>query len=149
MFLIFYYFGCTGSLLLCGLFSGCGERASHCSGFPCRGFPVQSTGFREHRLQQLWHVGSVIVPPELQSIVSIVVAHEHSMWDPPESGIELMTPALPSEYITTEPPEKPLFDFLCLFFMYYLCEKYYKPLTVQFYIADYVSQVLSLTFLDF
>ena len=40
-FLIFYYFGCTGSFLLCGLFSGCGERASHCSGFPC-----QSTGFR-------------------------------------------------------------------------------------------------------
>ena len=60
------------------------------------------------------------------------------MWDPPESGIELMTPALPSEYITTEPSEKPLFDFLCLFFIYYLCEKYYKPLTVQFYIADYV-----------
>ena len=63
------------------------------------------------------------------------MAHEHSMWDPPESGIELMTP---NEYVTTEPPEKPLVYFFCLF-MYYLCEKYYKALTVQFYIADYVS----------
>ena len=25
---------------------------------------------------------------------------------------------------------------VCLFFMYYLCEKYYKPITVQYYIAD-------------
>ena len=30
---------------------------------------------------------------------------------------------------------------LCLFFMYYLCEKYYKPITVQYYIADCVGWV--------
>ena len=32
--------------------------------------------------------------------------------------------------------------------MYYLCEKYYKPLTVQYYIADCVSWVPRLTLLD-
>ena len=38
--------------------------------------------------------------------------------------------------------------FLCLFFMYYLCEKYYKPITVQHYIANCVSWVPRLTLLD-
>ena len=32
--------------------------------------------------------------------------------------------------------------------MYYLCEKYYKPIRVQYYIADCVSWVLRLTLLD-
>ena len=38
--------------------------------------------------------------------------------------------------------------FVCLFFMYYLCEKCYKPITVQYYIADCVSWVPRLTLLD-
>ena len=38
---------------------------------------------------------------------------------------------------------------VCLFFMYYLCEKYYKPITVQYYIADCVSWIPRLTLLDF
>ena len=37
---------------------------------------------------------------------------------------------------------------LCLFFMYYLCEKYYKPITGQCYIAHCVSWVPRLTLLD-
>ena len=37
---------------------------------------------------------------------------------------------------------------ICLFFMYFLCEKYYKPITVQYYIADCVSWVPRLTLLD-
>ena len=37
---------------------------------------------------------------------------------------------------------------VCLLFMYYLCEKYYKPITVQYYIADCVSWVPRLTLLD-
>ena len=32
--------------------------------------------------------------------------------------------------------------------MYYLCEKYYKPITVQYYVADCVSWVPRLTLLD-
>ena len=39
--------------------------------------------------------------------------------------------------------------FLCLLFMYYFCEKYYKPITVQQYIADCVIQVPWLTLLEF
>ena len=36
----------------------------------------------------------------------------------------------------------------CLFFMYFLCEKYDKPIPVQYYRADCVSWVPRLTFLD-
>ena len=32
--------------------------------------------------------------------------------------------------------------------MYYLCEKYYKPITGRYYTADCVSQVPRLTLLD-
>ena len=38
--------------------------------------------------------------------------------------------------------------FLCLFFMYYLCEKYYKPIIVQYYKDDCVCWVPRLTLLD-
>ena len=37
---------------------------------------------------------------------------------------------------------------LCLFVMYYLCEKYCKPITVQYNIADCVSWVSGLTLLN-
>ena len=37
---------------------------------------------------------------------------------------------------------------ICLFSMYYLCEKYYKPITVQYYIVHCVSWVPRLTLLD-
>ena len=38
--------------------------------------------------------------------------------------------------------------FLCLFFMYYLCENCYKPMTVEHCIANCVSCVPRLTLLD-
>ena len=37
---------------------------------------------------------------------------------------------------------------MCLFLIYYLCEKYYKSFTVQHCIADCVSWVPRLTLLD-
>ena len=43
---------------------------------------------------------------------------------------------------------KNVFFIFCLFFMHYLCEKYYKPITVQYYMADCVSWVPRLTLLD-
>ena len=43
---------------------------------------------------------------------------------------------------------KNIFFIFCLFFMYYLCEKYYKPITLQYYIVDCVSWVPRLTLLD-
>ena len=33
-------------------------------------------------------------------------------------------------------------------FMYYVCEKYYKPITVKYYIANSISWVPRLTMLD-
>ena len=41
-----------------------------------------------------------------------------------------------------------MFYFLCMFYMYYSCEMYYKPITLQYYIADCVSWVPRLTLLD-
>ena len=38
--------------------------------------------------------------------------------------------------------------FVCLFFMYYLCEKYYKRITERYYIDDSVSWVPGLTSLN-
>ena len=49
LFIYLFIFGCAGSLLLCGLFSSCGEWgllsgcgawASHCGGFSCCGAPA-------------------------------------------------------------------------------------------------------------
>ena len=76
----YFVFGCNGSLFLCGFFSGCSEQRLllqlHCSGFSLQWLLLlQSTGSRACRLQQLWHVGSVVVAPGLQSSGSVVVAH--------------------------------------------------------------------------
>ena len=38
--------------------------------------------------------------------------------------------------------------YFCLLFMYYLCEKYYKHITIQCYIADCVKWVSRLTLSD-
>ena len=40
------------------------------------------------------------------------------------------------------------FSFVCVFLMYHLCEKYYKPIIVQCYPANCVSWVDRLTLLD-
>ena len=41
-----------------------------------------------------------------------------------------------------------MFSFCGFFCVYYLCEKYYKPITIRYYIADCVSWVRRLTLLD-
>ena len=41
-----------------------------------------------------------------------------------------------------------VFIFVCVFFVYYLCEQYYKLIMIQYYIADPVSWVPRLTLLD-
>ena len=72
--LFILFFACTGSSLLRGLFSSCGEqellscgaRASHCSGFSCcRAWALGCVGFRR-------------LPPRLQSTGSVIVAHRLS-----------------------------------------------------------------------
>ena len=80
---LFIYFGCVRSLLLrtgflqlwqVGATLHCGARASHCGGFSCCG--ARALGARG--LQQLQHVGLVVVACGFQSASSVVVVHRLS-----------------------------------------------------------------------
>ena len=53
-----------------------------------------------------------------------------------------------SKYCTVKIKIFSLFS-VCFFLMYYLCEKYYKPIIVQYYIASCVSWVPMLTLLHY
>ena len=63
----------------------------------------------EHGFQQLWYMGSVVIPG-LQRTASIVVVHRAKllcgMWDLSGPGIEPMLPVLAGGFFTTEPPGK-------------------------------------------
>ena len=87
-FLIIYLFvfDCTRTWSLCGLFSSCGVRASHCGGFSCCAAWA--------RASVVGHVGSTaqLLP---------------GTWDLPNPETELMSPALADGFFTTEPPGKP------------------------------------------
>ena len=87
-----------------GLLSSCAVRASHRSGFSCCG------------TRALGHVGfSSCGPQALEHSLYSCDARASllcSMWDLPESGIELVSPALAGRFSTTEPPGKCLSDFL-------------------------------------
>ena len=74
-----------GSLLFPGLFSSCGERASHRGGFSCCGARALGT----------W--------------AAVVVAHGLSCST--ACGIFLDQGSSPGGFLTTEPPGKPLFSF--------------------------------------
>ena len=66
---ILFIFGCAGSLLPCRLFSSSGERGLLLVAV-C-GLLVVTARLAEHRLsgawalQELWHVGSVVMPPRI------------------------------------------------------------------------------------
>ena len=90
------FFGCGGSSLLHmgfslvaarqGLLTSC-SAWTHCGGFSyCR---AQAQG---EWAQWLWHKGAQLFL---------------SMWDLPVPGIELVSPVLQSEFLTTGPPGKP------------------------------------------
>ena len=93
-------FGCSGSLVLHGIFSSCREwQLQFFAGL----LSLRSTGSREHSLQQLQYVGSVIAVSWLQSTVSLVVVvglvvPRHDMWDLPGPEIEPLSPALTGRY---------------------------------------------------
>ena len=86
-----FIFGCAGSLLLCGLFSSCGEpgatlklqctQASNCSGFSrCGSWALN------HRLNRCGTPGWL----------------SHGMWDLSRSGIKAVSPARAGGFFTTE-----------------------------------------------
>ena len=115
LFLLLFYFDCSGSSLLLGLFSSCREQglllscgawSPRCGGFFCRG--VWAPG--------VW--ASVVAVPGLWSTGSIVVAQAQLVrgtWNLPGSGIRLMSPALTGRFFTTEPPGQPLLFLFILF----------------------------------
>ena len=75
-------------------------------------------------------------------------------------GIKMGSPALQADSLPTELSERKVLlyfpryyrnknvYFLCLAFMYYLCEKYYKHITVQCCVANCISWVPRLTLSD-
>ena len=72
-FLKLFIFGCAGSPLLLGLSRV--EESRGGVGFSWQLLLLRSMYPRIPGLQQLWHMGSVVVSPRLQSTGSIVVAH--------------------------------------------------------------------------
>ena len=72
-----FIFGCTGSLLLHRLFCGCEQgllvRGQSLSGFSCCW--AQALGYTGFRM---WHVGSIVAAPELQSTGLIFGVHRLS-----------------------------------------------------------------------
>ena len=78
---------------MCGLLSGCGVRASHCSGFSRCG------------AQALVAWASVVAAHGLSSC-GAQVQLALSMWHLPSPGIEPMSPALADRLLTTGPPGK-------------------------------------------
>ena len=102
----FFLFGCTGSSLLCGLFSRCGEwgsclvacrvRASHCGGFS------SSAGCRVCRLQWLWLVGSRAQAQQLWRTGLVAPWRVGSS----QTRTKPMSPAWAGRFLSTVPPEK-------------------------------------------
>ena len=102
-----FIFGCAGSSLLWGLFSSCAERgllfsyggwATHCVASSicraqtrCAGFSSCGSQALEHRLSNGGTRAYLLC----------------GMWDPPEPGIEPLSPSLAETFFTTEPPGKP------------------------------------------
>ena len=105
-FKIYRLFGCTGSLLLRRLFSGCGEwglhsscsqLAAHCSSVSsCGAWPAGHAGFRACGSCTLEHrPGSCGAQAWLL----------YCMRDLPGPGIELMSPAWADGFFTAEPSQ--------------------------------------------
>ena len=104
-FLFYFIFGCIGSLLLCtgflqlwraGATLRCGAHASHFGGFSCCGARALGTQ------------ASVVVVHGLSSCGSRAQLLR-GMCDLPGLGIETVSPALASEFLTTAPPGKSLY----------------------------------------
>ena len=98
---IYFIFGCSGSLLLRGLFSSCGEQ-----GLPCLvghgllisvASRVQSMGSRE---QGFSICGSWALEHGLSSCDARAWLL-HSIWDLPGSGIEPLSPSLVGGFFTS------------------------------------------------
>ena len=65
-------------------------------------------------------MGSVIAAPGLSSTGAVVVVHGLSllwgMWDLPRPEVKPMSPALAGRFFSTEPPGKPIINFVVVVF---------------------------------
>ena len=105
-----FIFGCAGPSLLCGLFSGCGEwrpLSSFGAGFSLQWLLLlQSTARESPSFSCCSHHSTVVVelPGSLEHRLNSCAQVQLNL---PGSGIELVSSALTTGLITTEPPGKP------------------------------------------
>ena len=105
-----YLFLAALSLCCCTwTFSSCGEWGllfvAVCGLLIAVASPVAEHSLQAHGLQQLWHVGSVLVACRLSSCGARAQLL-HSMWDHPRPGLKPVSPALVGRFLTTAPPGK-------------------------------------------
>ena len=106
----FYLFLALLGLCCCAWAFSCGklELLSHCRLLTAVAFLVAEHELQAHRLQQLWHVGSVVVLHGLQStgsvlcVVLVVPQHVGSS----QIRDQTHAAALACKFFTTEPPGK-------------------------------------------
>ena len=78
-FIYLFIFSCAGSLLLHRLFCSCDEHGLYfiavCGLLIAVISHVSDHGYQACRLQQLWHIGSVVADSRLQSTGSVIMAY--------------------------------------------------------------------------
>ena len=104
-FNLFLIFGRSGSLLLCRLFPGCGERG--CSLAVMSGLLTAVASLVEHRLEHVGFRGCGSGARELGlSSCGTQASLLLGLWELPGPGVKLVSPALAGKFSTTEPPGK-------------------------------------------
>ena len=96
----FFFYGCTGSLLLRGLSlvaASRGYSSLRCAGSRHAGFSICGTW-----AQQLWLAALEHRLSSCGTQAQLLL----SMWDLPGAGIKPVSPALAGRFLTTEPPGK-------------------------------------------
>ena len=100
-----FIYSCAGSSFVTCRFSLVGSSghhcslqrwASHCCGLSC----CRAHSLQARRLQQLWHMGSLVV------MGLVALRHAESSWTRDGPGIEPVSPALAVGFLTTVPPGK-------------------------------------------
>ena len=110
-----FIFGCAGYSWLCALFSSCSERGPRltvvCTPLTAvaslvAGRGLEGTRAQEFATQGLGSCGSWALEHRLSSCGSRAWLLQ-GMWELPDPGIKLMSPALAGGFFTTEPEGKP------------------------------------------
>ena len=126
IFMCVYFFGCVGSSLLrtgflqlqrAGATLWCGAQASHCRGFSCCRAGALGTRPSEVMARGLSSFGSRALEHRLSSCDAWAQLLR-SMWDLPRPGLEPVSPALASGFLTPVPPGKSSIIIILLRFIF-------------------------------